>query len=97
MRNYQDTGQDNPSGCATNHIDFETPDRTVRGGERLREFSEETIMFEPLTRRLHAWHMRNFTRRKLSMLDDRILADLGIERGGIGDFVARLDSQGDRP
>jgi uncharacterized protein YjiS (DUF1127 family) len=59
--------------------------------------SEETTMFEPLTRRLHDWHMRNVTRRKLSMLDTRTLADMGIERDQIGDFVARLKIEGDRP
>ena len=53
-------------------------------------------MFEPLTRRLHAWHLRNVTRRKLSLLDTRLLADLGIERDQIGDFVARLNLEGDR-
>ncbi|SMQ85657.1 protein of unknown function [Devosia lucknowensis] len=47
-------------------------------------------MYKHLTRRLHDWHMRNVTRRKLSMLDSRILADMGIERDQIGDFVARL-------
>lgn len=51
-------------------------------------------MFEPLKRRLHAWHMRNITRRKLSMLDNRLLADLGIERDHIGDLVARIDAEG---
>lgn len=53
-------------------------------------------MFEPLTRRLHAWHMRNVTRRKLSMLDDHLLGDMGIERNTIGDFLARLDAEGTR-
>lgn len=53
-------------------------------------------MFEPITRRLHAWHMRNYTRRRLAMLDNRILADLGIERDQIGDFVARIDVDGAR-
>ena len=53
-------------------------------------------MFEPLTRRLHAWHLHNVTRRKLSMLDNRLLADLGIERDQIGDFVVRLNLEGDR-
>lgn len=53
-------------------------------------------MFEPLTRRLHAWHMRNVTRRKLSMLDNRLLADLGVERDQINDFVAGLDIEGGR-
>lgn len=53
-------------------------------------------MFEPLTSRLHAWHMRNVTKRKLSQLDDRLLIDMGIERGSIGDYVARLDAEGER-
>ena len=53
-------------------------------------------MFEPLTRRLQAWHMHNVTRRRLSMLDARLLADIGIERGRTGDFVARLDIDGER-
>jgi uncharacterized protein YjiS (DUF1127 family) len=53
-------------------------------------------MFEPLTTRLHAWHMRNLTRRKLAMLDDRLLIDMGIERRSIGDYVARLDAEGVR-
>ena len=51
-------------------------------------------MFAPLTRRFHAWHMRHITRRKLRMLDDRLLSDMGIERDGIGDFVAGLDGKG---
>ena len=49
-------------------------------------------MFEPIRRRLHAWHMRNYTRRRLAMLDSRILTDLGIER----DQIARIDIEGDR-
>lgn len=53
-------------------------------------------MFEPLTRTLSAWHRRNVTRRKLSMLDDRTLFDMGIERNRIGDYVARLDAEGRR-
>ena len=51
-------------------------------------------MFEPLTRKLHAWHMRNVTRRRLAMLDNHLLADLGIERDQINDYVARLDVSG---
>lgn len=47
-------------------------------------------MFEPLTRRLREWHMRNLTRRRLHMLDNRILADMGVERDKIDAFVARL-------
>jgi uncharacterized protein YjiS (DUF1127 family) len=56
----------------------------------------ESNMFEPLTRRLQAWHMHNVTRRRLSMLDARLLADIGIERGGTSDFVARLNIDGER-
>ena len=51
-------------------------------------------MLDNLTRRLHAWHMRNVTRRRLALLDDRILSDMGIERASIGDYVARLDAEG---
>ncbi|MNV97972.1 hypothetical protein D3C71_1931660 [compost metagenome] len=53
-------------------------------------------MFEPITRRLHAWHMRNFTRRRLNMLDNHLLADLGIERDQIDEYVAGLDLTGGR-
>jgi len=53
-------------------------------------------MFEPIRRRLHAWHMRNYTRRRLAMLDSRILADMGIERDQIDDVVARLEIEGTR-
>jgi uncharacterized protein YjiS (DUF1127 family) len=45
-------------------------------------------MFEPISRRLRKWHIRSITRRKLSMLDDRLLADIGTNRNGISDFVA---------
>ena len=61
-----------------------------------RLFQGDETLFEPITRRLHAWHMRNYTRRRLAMLDNRMLADLGIERDQIGDFVARLDIEGTR-
>jgi uncharacterized protein YjiS (DUF1127 family) len=53
-------------------------------------------MFEPLTRRLHDWHMRNVTRRKLAQLDARLLADMGIERDQIGDLVAGISTEGSR-
>ena len=47
-------------------------------------------MFERVKLRLHIWHMRNLTRRKLHMLDNRILTDLGIERDSIDTFVDQL-------
>ena len=37
-------------------------------------------MFGPLTSRLRQWHLRNVTRRKLALLDDRLLADIGAIR-----------------
>lgn len=46
-------------------------------------------MFEPIASRLRNWRLRNIARRKLAMLDDRLLADIGTERDTIGDFVAR--------
>lgn len=53
-------------------------------------------MFEPITRRLQAWHIRRYTRRRLAMLDNRILADMGIERDQISDFVDRIEIEGTR-
>jgi len=53
-------------------------------------------MFGTLTRRLHAWHLRNITRRKLSVLDDRLLSDMGIRRDDSGDMVAWTREEGDR-
>ena len=47
-------------------------------------------MFEPLTRKLVNWQQRQITIRKLRALDDRILADLGVERDAIAQFVARI-------
>lgn len=47
-------------------------------------------MFEPLTRKFVDWQQRQTTIRKLRALDDRILADLGIERDAITQFVARI-------
>lgn len=45
-------------------------------------------MFEPIRNRLRRWHLRNVTRRKLSLLDDRLLTDIGTKRSGIADFIA---------
>ncbi len=46
-------------------------------------------MFAPLARKFIDWRLRNITRRKLAMLDDRMLADIGAKRDSIGDFIAR--------
>lgn len=51
-------------------------------------------MFEPIRNRLRRWHLRNVTRRKLSLLDDRLLTDIGTKRSGIADFVATQREQG---
>lgn len=45
-------------------------------------------MFEPIRNRLRLWHLRQVTRRKLSMLDDRLLADIGTRRSGIAAFIS---------
>ena len=47
-------------------------------------------MFEPLTRKFVARWDRIVTIRKLQALDDRILADLGVERRDIARFVNRV-------
>lgn len=52
-------------------------------------------MFEHITNRLRRWHRRNVTRRHLSWLDDRLLADIGTERGSIGDFIVARDREGE--
>jgi uncharacterized protein YjiS (DUF1127 family) len=48
------------------------------------------LMFEPLTRKFVARWDRIVTIRKLQALDDRILADLGVERHDIARFVSRV-------
>lgn len=45
-------------------------------------------MFEPIRNRLRLWHLRHVARRRLSMLDDRLLADIGTRRSSIAGFVA---------
>ena len=47
-------------------------------------------MFEPITRRLREWHLRSVTRRKLALLDDRLLADIGANPRDSGDCVVPL-------
>lgn len=51
-------------------------------------------MFEPITNRLRRWHLRNITRRKLALLDDRLLADIGTRRSGIADFISDRPEEG---
>ncbi len=51
-------------------------------------------MFEPITNRLRRWHLRNITRRKLALLDDRLLADIGTRRSGIADFISARPEKG---
>ncbi|MBO9590435.1 DUF1127 domain-containing protein [Devosia sp.] len=51
-------------------------------------------MFEPITNRLRRWHLRNITRRKLSLLDDRLLTDIGTRRSGINDFISAQPEEG---
>ena len=45
-------------------------------------------MFEPLTRKFLDWQQRRVAVRKLHMLDDRLLADVGTKRDDIACFVA---------
>jgi uncharacterized protein YjiS (DUF1127 family) len=45
-------------------------------------------MFEPIRNRPRRWHLRNITRRKLSLLDDRLLTDIGTKRSGIAEFIS---------
>ena len=47
-------------------------------------------MFEPIARRLRQWHLRSITRRKLALLDDRLLADMGVNPRDPGDCVVPL-------
>lgn len=47
-------------------------------------------MFGPLTRRLHSWHLRNVTRRRLALLDARLLADIGADKADAGSSVVPL-------
>lgn len=52
-------------------------------------------MFVPIQNRLRRWHLRNLTRRKLALLDDRLLADIGTERSGIDDFISAQNREGE--
>ena len=51
-------------------------------------------MFETIRIRLHFWHLRNVARRELSLLDDRLLADIGTRRGSIAKFVCTQPGEG---
>jgi uncharacterized protein YjiS (DUF1127 family) len=59
-----------------------------RGRPRLARTKGDQTMFEPIRNRLRLWHLRHVARRRLSMLDDRLLADIGTRRSGIAGFVA---------
>lgn len=52
-------------------------------------------MFEPIRNRLRRWHQRNLTHRRLALLDDRLLADIGTRRSGIGDFISARSCEGE--
>lgn len=52
-------------------------------------------MFEPLTSRLRSWHLRNVTRRRLALLDARLLADIGANKADAGSQVVPLPLFGD--
>ncbi|WP_338720427.1 DUF1127 domain-containing protein [Devosia sp. XK-2] len=49
-------------------------------------------MFDAVVRWFYYWYMCIVTRRALSRLDDRMLADLGVERSRIDEF-ARICTQ----
>lgn len=46
-------------------------------------------MFNPILHRVRLWRLRNIARRKLAMMDDRMLADIGTERDAIDEFIAK--------
>jgi len=49
-------------------------------------------MFEPLTRKFQTWRRRRQTLRRLHMLDDRLLADMGTCRDDLEAFIStRVD------
>jgi uncharacterized protein YjiS (DUF1127 family) len=45
-------------------------------------------MFKPIVRQCVSWYRRHEAVRRLSALDNRMLADLGAERATIASFVA---------
>jgi uncharacterized protein YjiS (DUF1127 family) len=46
-------------------------------------------MFETFARRLMAWRQERIAIRKLELMDDHILIDMGTSRGTIREFVRR--------
>lgn len=51
-------------------------------------------MFETIGRRFRAWRQFSVTYRRLALLDDRLLADIGAERASIAEFIAgKLEGQ----
>lgn len=52
-----------------------------------RSFTKEHAMLEFFTCRLRHLQQRRTAIRKLALLDDHLLIDIGAERGTLGDFV----------
>jgi uncharacterized protein YjiS (DUF1127 family) len=50
-------------------------------------FKKERIMFDTLTRRLIAWRKEQNAIRRLMLMDDYLLHDMGTSRDEIRDFV----------
>lgn len=46
------------------------------------------MMFEPIARKFVDWSRRRHAIRRLRVLDDRLLADMGVRRAEIDAFVA---------
>ena len=48
-------------------------------------------MFDPIFRRLRNWRLRNVTRRKLALLDDRLLAEMASKASSPANPIAEGD------
>ncbi|KRA96601.1 hypothetical protein ASD83_16020 [Devosia sp. Root685] len=92
-RNYRLIGSPEAVPTFAESTSFETPDSSLAPGCFCAKFRGDD-MFEPIRNRLRRWHLRNITRRQLSLLDDRLLADIGTKRSGIADFVATQTDEG---
>jgi uncharacterized protein YjiS (DUF1127 family) len=87
-----------PPGAArpfAESTNFETPVSQPAPGWLRAKFRGDEIMFVPIQNRLRRWHLRNLTRRKLALLDDRLLADIGTKRSGIDDFISARNCEGE--